>query len=208
MANLIPQLGATGIYTLIDPFDAQIRSGVTYTCVGVRRLTDFVTIGRDPKTLYYDANELDESIWERDSNDPETCIISLTSKSGQWIYVPSSFIASYPDIGGVPYTVRVLGINLGAIPDTLDLSNLLTNVQNLVKDTIGVDSVAKTVAASDTKIISKEDSDAIESARQDLITINQTDRARVLELETLVQTQKDQIEALQDYIENHLTSTP
>ena len=208
MANLIPQIGATGVYKLIAPFDSQLREGIPYTCVAVRRLNDFITNGRDPKSLYYDPYELPDSIWERDYLDPDTCIVSLTNKSGQWIYVPSTFIVSYPDIGGIPYTVRILGINLGAIPDTLDLSNLITNVQNLVKDTVGIESVAKTVAASETKIISKEDADAIESAREDLITIEKTDRARIMELEALVQSQRTQIEALQDYIESELEPSP
>lgn len=203
MANLIPQIGATGKYQLLEPFDAQVKENAVYTCIAVRRLNDYVSIGRDPKALYYDANGLSDGIWERDSRDPDVCIVTLVSKAKQTIYVPTTYIASYPDLGGIPYTVRLLGINLGAIPDTMDLSNLITSIENLVKDTIGIESTAQTVAASETKIISQEDHETIEQAREDLITIDKTDRATVLELQATVQAQLTQIQELEQYIVEH-----
>lgn len=205
MSNNIPQLGASGIYTLASPFDNQLRENVAYTCIAVRRLTDFTQVNRNPKILYYDANGLDSSIWERDSLDPEVCIITLVSKSGQWIYVPSSFITSFPDIGGIPYTVRLLGINLGAVPDNLDLSSLLTSVENIVRDTIGITSTCKTVAASDTKILSYQAHHDIEVARLNLIEEDKTDRGIRLDRDETILALRAQITALEDYIENVLT---
>ena len=203
MANLIPQIGATGKYQLQTPFDAQIKENAVYTCIAVRRLGDFVSIGRDPKALYYDANELGDNAWERDSLDPDVCIVTLVSKAKQTIYVPTTYILSYPDLGGIPYTVRLLGINLGAIPDTMDLSNLITSIENLVKDTVGIESTAQTVAVSETKIISQEDHETIEDARLDLITVDKTDRATVLELQAIVQAQLTRIQELEQYIVEH-----
>lgn len=208
MSNMIPQIGATGKYQLRAPFDTQVKENVLYTCIAVRRLSDFIENGRDPKALFYDANGLTDNDWAHDSADPDTCIATLSTKAGQWIYVPTSYIVTYPDGGGIPYTVRILGINLGAIPDTLDLSNLMTSIQNLVKDTIGIDSTAQMVAASETKLLTKEDSDAIESARLDLVTVNKTDYATNIALQNLVQDQVGQIEALQDYIASLGTPSP
>jgi len=204
MANPIPTIGAYGIYQLKPPFDTQVKSGVSYKCVAVRELQDFVTIGVDPKALYYTKNNIDDSVWETDSNDPNTCIVSLVSDSNQWIYVPSSFVLAYPNLGGVPYTARVLGINLGAIPDGLDLSNLITNIQNTVKDTIGIQAQAKSVIVSDTKMLSDEDHNTLEAAREDLVNSSQTDRAQLLALQAENQAQATLITSLEDYIKNHL----
>lgn len=203
MTNLIPSIGAKGIYRLLPPYDTLVKD-IAYTCVAVRRLQDFVTIGRDPKGLYYDPHGIDESIWLRDSSNPEVCIVSLVSDSGQWIYVPSTYILSFPNLNGIPYTVRVLGISLGAIPDSLDLSNLYTNMTNLIRDTIGVESEVRSVVISDTKLIPKVDHDALEVARADLIQGSQTERAKVLDLERQNSVLRDTNQALEQYIRDHL----
>lgn len=208
MASMTPQLGARGKYQLQSPFDTQVVASASYTCVATRKLIDFTEVSRDPKILYYDANNLDPSIWIRDSQDSSVCIVTLVSDSGQWIYVPSTFIIAYPDLGGIPYSVRILGINLGAIPDTMDLSNLQSSIQNLVRDTVGIQSTAQSVVCSDVKILSQEDHDTIETARQSLITNSQTDRAANLASQQTIIALRAQITALEDYIENHLPATP
>lgn len=203
MANLIPSIGAKGTYSLRSPYDVLIKDS-TYTCVAIRRLSNFVGTAKDPKRLYYDPYQPDDVAWEQDSNDPEVCIVSLRSDSGHVLEIPSTFILSYPNLNGVPYTVKVLAINLGAIPDSLDLSNLYTEIKNLVRDTVGIESEVKSVAISDTKLKSKEDHDALESARVDLIVSSQTERARRLELERQNQALRDNILALETYIKDNL----
>lgn len=199
MSNLLPSVGAKGTYRLAHPFDILIKD-VTYTCIAVRRLSDFVMKGADPKVLYYDKNGLDDAIWVRDSKDTEVCIITLKSDSGQSIDVPSTYLLSYPNLNGVPYTARVLGISLGAIPDDMDLSHLYTQMSNLVRDVIGIDSTVKSVAISDTTLITKEDHDTYEVARLELIQSSQTERSRVIELEALVNKLKQNNQALEEYI--------
>lgn len=199
MSNLIPSLGAKGIYKVSEPFTTLVKN-IAYTCIATRRLSDFVSIGRDPKALYYDPYGLGDAIWARDSKDRDVCIVSLQSDSGQIVYVPSSFILSFPSLNGIPYTVRILGINLGAIPDSLDLNSLYGYMHDLVRDTLGVESEVKSVAISETKLMSKEQHDSLELARLDLINTTQTERSRIIELERLVTTLQEQNSALEQYI--------
>ncbi len=203
MSNLIPSIGSKGVYRLAEPFNTLIKD-IAYTCIAVRRLTDFIIAGRDPKVLYYTKHGIDDSIWDRDSSDPEVCIITLRSDSGQFVYVPSTFILSYPNLNGVPYTTRVLGINLGAIPDSMDLSPLYNSISNLIRDKIGINSTVKSVAISNTKLKTKEEHDTFENARLQLVQSSQTERSRIIELEALVDKLKQTNNALEQYIKDNI----
>lgn len=203
MSNLIPSIGAKGKYRLHSPFDVLIKD-VAYTCVAIRRLTDFITMGRDPKELYYDPHGLDDTVWDEDSSNPEVCIVSLRSDSGLWLYVPSTFILSFPDINSIPYSVRVLGVSLGAIPESLDLSNLYTNMIDLVRDTIGVESEVKSVVISETTLLPNDTHETLEIARNDLIESSQTQRATIIELHRQLDALRDTNHALEEHIKTRL----
>lgn len=200
MANLIPAIGSIGLFTLLDPFQNDLHANAQYTCVSVRRLADFAQLGVDPKALYYDPKGIDVSIWTRDSLAGDVCIVSLQATSGDYVRVPTSFIAGAPAIGGVPYTALVLGISLGAVPDALDLSNLYTSVENLVKDVMGVTAQVKSVAVSETQLLSQADASALEAARTALITSTLTDSAKLLAAQQALSEANDKITVYEAYI--------
>lgn len=194
---LIPPVGTAGIYKLDAPFSAQLQPNMSYRCDAVRRLSDFLEVGVDPYEEFYKKNDLTKEKYDLDVMN-RVCMISLVSSSGHWLYVPSTYILAYPDLNGVPYTVMVLGLELGAIPNYKDLTGLKQALSNLTRDTIGITPVIKEVAVSAVTKLSQADADALEAARQSQITNSQTDRAKLLALQqayTLLQQQYAQLEA-------------
>lgn len=198
--NFIPTIGAAGLYRLQAPFDTLLIAKTSYTCIAIRRLADFVAFGGDPKADYYTKYGVDDDTWTRDFNNPEVCIVSLQTTSGAQVYVPSTFILSYPNMGGVPYTSLVLGINLGPIPDKLNLSNLYTSMVNLVRDTIGINADVRSVAVSETELILQADHEALEVARQALIQTSATDSAKLLEMSTKLDNANTKLAQAEAYI--------
>lgn len=203
MANslLIP-IGAAGIYNVAAPFDVRIQKDTAYTCKAARKLSDIISEGFDPYERYYQDLQISPIDYQLDV-DADVAIISLYSANGQWAYIPSTKIINYPSVNGVTYHSLVLGISLGALPDTALLDSLKTSVTNLVNDTLGVDSVIKEVVVSPPAIVPYDDYVLIENARKAKITIFQTDRARLLTAQTDLQLARDKIAVLEKYIRDN-----
>jgi hypothetical protein len=205
--SLTPPVNASGIFTLASPFDQKLVPQVSYTCIAVRKFADIQKLGIDPFQIYYVPNGLDEAKYNTDVNAGE-CIVTLRSNGGAFLYVPTSYITSYPNMGGIPYTAIVLGVNLGAIPNYVDLSVVKAKISAVVHDAFGVTPVIQQAAISETKNLSIADHTAAESARQAEITDNQTDYAKYLAANNALIAAQAQITALENYIKANLPPTP
>lgn len=204
MANNVPQIGMTGLYKLKEPFDKLLLANVAYRCVAVRKLEDIVAAGGDPKELYYTNNSLSDTVYNTDLA-AGVCIVSLQAGSGSWVYVPSSYIESMPDQGGIPYTTIVLATSLSAIPNSLDLSYLKNQIEDLVMDTLGVASTVREIAISQQQHLSQAEHVAIEAARAANIAASTTERAQRLEAERQRDAALEKIQQLEAFIKTKLT---
>lgn len=201
--SLTPPIGASGIFTLDSPFDTTLQASATYTCVAVRRLSEIIKNGIDPFLKYYVPKNIDQTKYNTDVKNNE-CIVTLRSTGGDWAYIPTSYIKSYPNMNGIAYHSCVLAISLGALPTYLDLSELKTSMINLVRDKIGITSDVKTVVVSKETKLSIADSTALETARQNNITDSTTDSAKVIALTNENASLRQQISALESYIAQNI----
>lgn len=199
---LVPPVGTAGIYKLAPPFSTLLQANMSYRCDAIRRIADFVEVGVEPFEEYYLPYGLTQAQYDQDMAN-QVCIVSLVSASGHWVYVPSTYIIAYPDLNGVPYTVMVLGLELGAIPNYRDLSGLKSVLSELCRDTIGVVPSIKEVAISAVQKLSQSDHDALETGRQNLINNTQTDRSKVIALTAELAALRQQYRQLEDYVKTH-----
>lgn len=180
MSQLIPGIGAKGLYTLQAPFAAKLLTNTAYSCEAVRKLEDIVAAGEDPQALYYTPNALDATKYKADLA-AGVCIVSLQAGNGSWVYVPSSFIEQMPNQGGVPYTSLVVAVSLGPVANSTDLSYLKTKLATVVTENIGVAAPeVHVVAVSAVTNISQTEHQTIEAARLANKSENQTDYAKLL----------------------------
>lgn len=200
---LLPPLGASGVYTLSAPFQNKMQANTSYRCDAIRRLNDFIELGVDPYEEFYAPMQIPRSTYERDIGQ-NVSIVSLVSQNNHWVYVPSTYITSYPNVNGIPYVSLLLGVSLGAIPHYMDMSGLSAAISNLVRDTIGVVPQIRQVAVSDVTNLSQRDHDALETNRQQAINNTQTDRARAIALQSENAALRTQLNDLQAYIRNNL----
>lgn len=200
MSDLIPDVNSAGTFVLDAPFDKALKDSVPYTCVAVRKLDDIVALGIDPKAQYYDSPyQISADRYQSDLKN-NVCIISLQSPTGEVVYVPSSYIRSFPKGGGVLYTTVALAISLSALPKTTDLSYLKQQMTDMVLSTLGIDSTVNVLTLSNDTLISQDSHNSIESARKAKITNNETDRAARLRLEAANAVQATKIQQLEQYI--------
>lgn len=161
---IIPNIGQSGFYSVKAPFDQFINADEVYTCKAVRFIGDYIALNEDPKTLIYEAYGLTDTDYEADVAD-NMYIVSLCSESGQWLYIPARYIASYPTMNGVRYHTMMMGVGLGAVPVDMDLSAIQTMVSNLIMDNLGITPAINLVQLSKPILVDRVNADKIEAAR-------------------------------------------
>lgn len=204
MSTPLPSIGSHGIWTLMDPFQNALVTGVGYTCLAVRNLSDITVAGGDAYNDYYFENYSIPQIKFDEDVRNEVCIISLQSSAGTVVYVPSSYILKFPATGGVPYTAIALAVSLGAIPDSLDLSFVKAKITQVVHDALGVNPTIQLAAQSESTLVPQVAHASYEAARQLNITERQTDYSKYLEAAAARDKALQQITALTQYIKDHI----
>lgn len=202
MAQFIPSIGLRGYYNLKAPFDADIVEGVEYTCQSVRSYADYAAANEDVLSLIYTPHALTETDYQTDIQNA-CMIISLQSDSGDWILIPSSYILKYPIIDGVRYHNYMLGVGLGAVPETLDTTALKTLVGDLCYEMYGVRPALADCVLSRSIMISREESDQLEAARLAQRTQNRSLYAQLSIVESNYQRSLLKIAELEAYIKAH-----
>lgn len=183
MANNIPPIGTKGVYALSSPWSAD--AGVLYTCSAIRKFIDLENLGVDVYTTYYQTSGLDRSVYEQDRRDG-VVLITLTSDRFSPIYVPSSYIASFPDLSYRNYQHIVLSASIGPLPDYMDLTFAKQAMATALSDIIGIEpTVFESVAPMD-GVVSPDTHEALEVSRQSAINNRETDYAKVIDLQSQV----------------------
>lgn len=199
MSGYIPSIGIRGVFTLLTPFETRLLPQVSYSCIAVRRLADIVAAGGDPKAEYYTPNGLSDEQYNQDLVS-SACIITLQAGSASVEYIPSSYISGFPEIGGIPYTGLLLAMNIGAVPDSLDLSYVKQRLAELVLENLGIATTAEAVVASLPSILSPAEHQALVATREQAMGTITTDYSRFLEAQNSLIAAQSKIAELEAFI--------
>lgn len=197
--NYIPPVGTRGLYRLLAPFDTLLLPNVAYRCAAVRSLSEIVAAGGNPEADYYTPAGLTTEKYLADAGEG-VCIVSLQTSANNTVHVPSSHIASYPNLGGVPYSALVLAISLGAVPDSLDLTYIKSKIADTVRENLGIDSTVKTVVVSHPTLLTDVEHTTIEAARRARVGTVVTDYSRYIEAAAQRDSAYQKISELEAYI--------
>lgn len=200
MDMILPTIGSSGFFSLRAPFDTVILPNERYTCQAVRKLSDYLANNEKPKEDIYLANSVTEDIYEEDLK-ANASIVSLQAGTGHWVYVPARFVIQYPVVNGIPYRTMMIGISLPALPADKDLSFLRASIENLVRDTLGVDSATRVVETSKVVLVDKAKHDLTQSQRDAIAAGVTTDRSRYMDTLTKLNQALQKIQILESYIE-------
>lgn len=204
MNLVIPTIGARGYYRLAAPFDSKLSPNEMYTCQAIRRIGDYLALNEDPYNNIYLYNGLTEADFNTDQQE-NMYIVSLQADTGQWLYVPARYLLGYPIMNGVPYQNMMLGVGLGAVPADMNMSALQNLISDVVFDNIGVRPQISPVVLSKQKLVSRQDHEAIQTARGALASQKKSFYTRYREMVTLYNKAIAKITALETYIKaNHI----
>ena len=179
-----PPLYATGKWVIESPFTL-VANGV-YVCKAVRSFDDLSALGIDPYTQYYEPMGLDINKYRQDVLSLAN-IVTLMSDTHPTVYVPDTYIKSYPDTTTVPYRHVVLSLSLGAVPDTLVLDDLKDKIQEYTLSSLGLEvKVKEHQAGSISEGVDQVTHLTLENNRLARIENNTTQFAKVSEAEALI----------------------
>lgn len=196
---IIPTIGSSGNFALRAPFDQVVLPKERYTCQAVRRLSDYLANNEDPKTDIYDANSIPEAEYD-DDVEKDMYIISLQGETGQWVYVPARYLISYPITNGIPYRTMMIGAALPPLPADRDLSFLLTEISNLIKDSLGVEPDMDLMETSMVILVDRDKHDVAQAQRDAVSNGRTTDRSRLIQTQTQLTTALAKIIELEAFI--------
>jgi hypothetical protein len=199
MARITPPLRVKGVFSLRAPFVA--NPSTAYTVQAIRTFEEIRARNSDPMTLVYEPAGLTKEAYQSDMA-AGAVIVTLMSATEKPIYVPDTYIESYPNMGNVEYSWLVCSMSLGALPDSFDTTLLESQIKSVVADFIGVAPTVNIGKAKLNEVVTSEQHAQLLAARKGAITNRKTDRARALEAEALVAKQLLRIQALEQMIQS------
>lgn len=164
-----PSLNASGFYQLAAPYAALISATLQYTCVGVISIQGAVAQGIDVLNTIYLASGDTAANYASDLANGVS-IITVTSGTGSIVQFPNTAMLSVPQVTGVVYRNLVLGIALSALPDSMDITDLQSEVSALIYSKIGVKSTTFVTTVGGATILTTEQDTAVKAARAAAIT--------------------------------------
>lgn len=165
-----PLLHAKGFYQFASPWIAP--KGVVYECLAIRSFEDIYKLGIDVYETYYkpvgliDGETSNGSKFRfKQESDKDPNIITLKGSDGSTYYVPDTYITKIPDLSLIKYSRVVIATDLGALPDTLDLSSLKNDIEALVSARMNINAKANICKVGSVKNPTPEEHIMLERAR-------------------------------------------
>lgn len=131
-----PPIYAEGIFTCYPPFDSKVDINTVYVVEAIRSFPEMERRDRDVFAEIYQPAELSEDIYNEDA-DAHAAIVTLKSTDGTLVFIPNTYIESYPGMAGLDYSRNVVVLDVGMIPATIDLELLKKDLLDVVVKNVG-----------------------------------------------------------------------
>ena len=195
-----PPLYTRGRYELKMPW--QVSTAVIYTCTAIRSFTDMEERGINVLEEIYKEKELDESDYLVDK-DADVAIVTLESDQEDTVYVPDSYIITFPNMGVVDYMHTIVSVNFGAIPENISLDFTMQQMANHATEIIGVEPDVEVHRAPSVGVVTPEEHEVAEANRLSKIEMQETDHAQAIRLRQERDKLQDQVDGLEQIIKDH-----
>ncbi len=192
-----PPINTTGIYEVISPF--VIGTNTIYSCTAIRTFEELSLRGINVFNEYYKPKNIDEATYNKDVA-LHASIITLESNLGEIVYVPNTYIQSYPGQGGVFYVHKVLVMELGLLPINTDVSYIYPELSGIIQDNVGVTATPVAVDVPYKGYVSNEQAIDMEKVRRAAVADSQSVQAENTRLKAELAAANKQIADLTELI--------
>lgn len=204
--SFLPALGMGGFYSLAAPYDKLVSPTTQYRCEGVQSLSAAVADGKDPLNTVYLANGDTKANFERDLG-LGVFLVTVSGAGGALIVFPVNAMLQVPSGDGIVYRNSAVVVAVGCVPETLDLTDLETEIIELVKVKLGVRASTAVVTLGSATILSQQQHEGVMAARQELITSPESLITRNAQLQDQVAAMGNRLTSLSEYIKLNIPPT-
>jgi hypothetical protein len=199
MDGLYPDVGMSGAITAKEPFDKLFTKQARYECIAVESINALVSNGEAPYEWVYRAVGASYEDYTA-ALAVDDKIITFQAVHGDVVKIPAKFLISMPDANGVKYSMVMLGVNLSAIPEELDLTSLKEEISDLVMQSVGVPCEVKEMVYGATSLLTHVQHRAVQSGRTERMATSASSRRLAKELSLVNEGLKQKVKMLEDYI--------
>lgn len=199
MSRITPPINTKGVFLLREPYAASPTT--VYTVAAIRSPAEMISQGDNPLEMAYKSVNLSQVEYQADLLEG-VLILTLLAEGKSPLYVPDTYIDSYPDMAVVPHSHMVAVISLGMLPDTYDTAAAEQAITTAVSDYTGVEVTVTMAKAPTVDAVTQEQYVQNLQARQAAVKNRKSTYADKLELQKLVDVQQEEILRLLSIIEN------
>lgn len=189
----VPPIHTAGVYLVYEPF--QISNTAVYKCTAIRGFEELQLRNIDVFKTYYKPKGLSETIYQEDAN-MGASIVVLEGADLTELYIPSTYIKSYPGGDGLAYVNKIIVMDLGLMMADVPTSHIEVLLKDIVKQHVGVETEVKTVSVPYIGSVSHETGVEMERIRIAAIRANKTIYQQLQETTALLEATRRQNEEL------------
>jgi hypothetical protein len=202
MDGIYPDVGMSGAISARTPFDQLFAPQVRYTCIAVESINALVTNGESPYEKIYKNTGASLEDYNK-ALEIDDKIITFQAIRGDVVKIPAKFLISMPDANGIKYSMIMLGVNLSAIPDALDLTPLKQEISDLVTQALGGPCEVKEMVYGATTLLTHVQHRAVQTGRNEKMQSSASSVRLVRELKGINEGLMKKIEMLENYIKTN-----
>lgn len=198
MTSIIPPINTVGVWKAKLPYTVNLTT--PYWLIAIRMFEDITKAGVDVYKTYYEPYIKNGDAIPGTSDtfnfttevENGARILTLKSESGEVLYIPSTFIASYPDTDITLYSPMIVSLNLGIFNEDMDYSILLQALEDTCKNYTGVGNVTSAIHAGPaTQGLTTSQVQVLEEARRNNISLTETNIQKIVRLEAELSQLRD-----------------
>lgn len=202
-----PSIGDTGYYTFKEPFTSYLSNLFNVDIEACKlRVTSIISIkdnvrgdSRDPFSDIYLPAGLDEADYKLDI-DNGIVLVSFSFCDGRgnekFLRVPVNYIATVPTDNEVNYSSRLLMIDLGLLPEDLDLTSHYEDIKDYITTRLGVEPKLKDITTGKPKTLPYDKHTMLETIRSNKVTVHETNNIQLEKLRVAYTDLLDRLDEL------------
>lgn len=192
---ITPPLNTKGRFVLKAPWAASTDKA--YSVISLRGFRELIADSNDILNNYYVPKGLTSTEYDADVKAGATLVI-LYAEDGEMLFVPDTYIQSFPSQSVPSYGNYVVSSQIGAFRIDYDFSFVKQKIAEVLSDTLGIEPTVNVDAIGESQIMTVENAENLEINRQAKITSRQTTYAKYLEGQKQITELQETVKVLQD----------